>query len=241
MDLQHQVQRGEKENRFKGDDSMALIKCPECNGMVSETSSSCPHCGYDMSLIKDVEEPNIEIPEDVKSIGKKYDKIVSIIRIASAVPAIIAVLLLVFHGEDNNKLVNNVFLICLIIFVVLCMSITVVKMIKSKALGAWGEQYDVEENGKLSVNICPNCGSNNINISINTVGETYSGRNEVRKKSVVTRKANKKARKGMILATGGLWALTPKKSDYKEIQKGKTVYNQIKVCVCQRCGSSWSI
>ena len=45
----------------------------------------------------------------------------------------------------------------------------------------------------------------------------------------------------MILATGGLWKKKKKKSDYKEIQKGKTVYNQIKVFVCQRCGSSWNI
>lgn len=220
---------------------MALINCPECNGMVSETALSCPHCGYDMNLIMDTEEPNIEMPEDVKAIGKKYDKIVSVIRIASAVPAIIAILLMGFHGEENNKLENSIFLICLMIFVILCMAISLVKMIKSKALGTWGEQYNVEESRKLSANICPNCGSKNINISINTIGETYSGRNEVRKKSVVTRKANKKARKGMILATGGLWALTPKKSDYKELQKGKTVYNQVKICVCQKCGRNWSI
>ena len=25
---------------------MALIKCPECKGQVSDTAESCPHCGY---------------------------------------------------------------------------------------------------------------------------------------------------------------------------------------------------
>ncbi len=27
---------------------MALIKCPECQGSVSDTSVKCPHCGYDI-------------------------------------------------------------------------------------------------------------------------------------------------------------------------------------------------
>ena len=25
---------------------MAVIKCPECGGMVSDTCETCPHCGY---------------------------------------------------------------------------------------------------------------------------------------------------------------------------------------------------
>lgn len=25
---------------------MALINCPECNGQVSDSAPSCPHCGY---------------------------------------------------------------------------------------------------------------------------------------------------------------------------------------------------
>ena len=25
---------------------MALIKCPECSGTVSDKAQSCPHCGY---------------------------------------------------------------------------------------------------------------------------------------------------------------------------------------------------
>lgn len=30
----------------KGDDNMALIKCPECGKEISERASACPHCGY---------------------------------------------------------------------------------------------------------------------------------------------------------------------------------------------------
>ena len=25
---------------------MTLIKCPECNAVVSNTAKTCPHCGY---------------------------------------------------------------------------------------------------------------------------------------------------------------------------------------------------
>ena len=28
--------------------SMAILKCPECGGNVSDTADRCPHCGNDM-------------------------------------------------------------------------------------------------------------------------------------------------------------------------------------------------
>ena len=31
---------------------MALIKCPECKGQVSDTAESCPYCGYIISKSK---------------------------------------------------------------------------------------------------------------------------------------------------------------------------------------------
>ena len=31
---------------------MALIKCPECGGKISDKSDHCIHCGYPMRLIK---------------------------------------------------------------------------------------------------------------------------------------------------------------------------------------------
>lgn len=30
---------------------MALTKCPECRGQVSEQASACPHCGYPMANV----------------------------------------------------------------------------------------------------------------------------------------------------------------------------------------------
>lgn len=89
--------------------------------------------------------------------------------------------------------------------------------------------------------VCPCCGGNNINISIETVGETNHRKSETRKKSIVTRAGNSMGRAGMIAVTGGLWALTPKKSKYKTTGKGKTDYIQRKIAICQQCGNSWQV
>ena len=211
---------------------MALIKCPECGKQISDKAESCPNCGY---RIESTIEEKKDIPSTIKQEAKEIDKKISI---CYAIVAVLVVLLFVFVGYSSSEYVMYPFIVAFILMYVIVKSM---KIKKVRTLGEWNDKYETEENGKVTATICPRCGSNDINISINTVGETYSGRNEVRKKRTATRVANKKARKGMILATGGLWALTPKKSDYKEIQKGKTVHNQIKVCVCQRCGSSWSI
>ena len=223
---------------------MALIKCPECKGQVSDTAESCPHCGYVMRL-SDMTEDKVEIPAEVKEAGKKYDRIILIIkRIRYISIAIFIILMFVYSylgNEAQDDLIYNIFCICLVFVIALCVGIWYINLIKGRALGEWSEQYEVEENGKLTANICPKCGSNNIDISINTVGETYKGRNEVRKKSAITRSANKKGRRAMNVATMGLWSLTPKKSEYKEIQKGTVTYNQVKTCVCQKCGTSWNI
>lgn len=40
---------------------MALIECPECKKMISDTASSCPNCGYTLVSQKaNTNEPNIE-------------------------------------------------------------------------------------------------------------------------------------------------------------------------------------
>lgn len=88
---------------------------------------------------------------------------------------------------------------------------------------------------------CRKCGSRNISVSFQTIGNNSKTTGEVRKKSVATRAGNKVGRAGMIMATGGLWALTPKKSNYKEIQKGKTKTIQVKIAICQDCGKSWRV
>ena len=99
---------------------------------------------------------------------------------------------------------------------------------------------DSSSRKNTSLMICPVCKSNNINVSVDNVPIGYNGKSELRKKSVITNTANSAGRLGMIMMTGGLWALTPKKSKYKEIQKRKTSYMKIKTCVCQNCGYSWN-
>lgn len=89
--------------------------------------------------------------------------------------------------------------------------------------------------------ICPNCRGNNIRIDIVQVGGSSSGKSEVRKKSVITRTGNKIGRGAMTLMTGGLWALTPKKSDYTERSVSSTFVTNEKICLCQDCGNSWYI
>lgn len=211
---------------------MALIRCIECGKEISEMAENCPHCGYKNQRI----EEDQEIPKEVKLGARKYE----IALYACYATIVVLAFLMMFGAYAYNEAV-----ICIVMFsfVITGVLIILIKKKKRTVLGIWNDQYEAEakERNKIFANVCPSCGSNDINISINTVGETYKGKSEVRKKSAVTRGANKTARRGMILATSGLWALTPKKSDYQEVHKGKTKYKQEKVCICQNCGRSWNL
>lgn len=88
---------------------------------------------------------------------------------------------------------------------------------------------------------CPKCNSFNVEITMQSTEENSEGTSEVRKKSIVTRTGNTVGRGAMIMATGGLWALTPKKSKYIEKKKGKTKVINKKFAICQECGNSWEI
>ena len=92
---------------------------------------------------------------------------------------------------------------------------------------------------QLNAPKCPVCGSTNIFYEREAEKQITRGKSEVRKKSVVTRTANKAGRTAMIAATGGLWALTPKKSDYIERTKEKTKVTNVTYGICQSCGHSW--
>lgn len=37
---------------IKNEKDMALIKCPECGGKISDKSDKCIHCGYPLKLMK---------------------------------------------------------------------------------------------------------------------------------------------------------------------------------------------
>ena len=87
--------------------------------------------------------------------------------------------------------------------------------------------------------ICPKCGSLDVFFDLAQVSATSKGVSEVRKKSIVTRAADTVGRGAMIAATGGLWALTPKKSKYQEIHRTETTVNNATYGVCRSCGYSW--
>ena len=93
----------------------------------------------------------------------------------------------------------------------------------------------------LDAPYCPKCHSLNIGYEFVQDSAKTKGKAEVRKKSVVTRAGNSLGRAGMIAATGGLWALTPKKSKYKEKKSSKTDINSKQMAICQDCGKSWEV
>lgn len=93
----------------------------------------------------------------------------------------------------------------------------------------------------LNAPYCPKCYSLNIGYEFVQDSAKTKGKSEVRKKSVVTRAGNSLGRAGMIAATAGLWALTPKKSKYKETKKSKTDINNKQMAICQDCGNSWEV
>jgi DNA-directed RNA polymerase subunit RPC12/RpoP len=88
---------------------------------------------------------------------------------------------------------------------------------------------------------CPRCKGHNVEVTLQSVEEKSKGKNELRKKSAITRAGNKMGRAAMIGMTGGLWGLTPKKSDYNEVSKGKTKVVNKKLAVCQDCGKTWKL
>ena len=93
----------------------------------------------------------------------------------------------------------------------------------------------------LDAPYCPKCHSLNIGYEFVQDSAKTKGKAEVRKKSVVTRAGNSLGRKAMIGMTFGAWALTPKKSKYKETKKSKTDINSKQMAICQDCGKSWEV
>ena len=55
---------------------MAIILCPECEGKVSNLSTSCPHCGYPIltSSTRNTEIEQTEITDMIKHLLEKMIK-----------------------------------------------------------------------------------------------------------------------------------------------------------------------
>ena len=54
--MQHSLLSNSATPVTPGDAQMALVLCPECDGLVSDTASACPHCGCDFELYDEEEE-----------------------------------------------------------------------------------------------------------------------------------------------------------------------------------------
>lgn len=50
---------------------MALLNCPECNGKVSDSASTCPHCGFPMTDYLN----NLRFNAEVERLTSKIKKI----------------------------------------------------------------------------------------------------------------------------------------------------------------------
>lgn len=61
----------------KGENIMALKKCPECGQDVSDKAEKCPHCGYEMNNIHE----SVQKPEKKKRDPKKYTKLVVVLAL----------------------------------------------------------------------------------------------------------------------------------------------------------------
>lgn len=75
---------------------MALIRCPECNGEVSDTSSVCIHCGYKLkSSISDI------IKMKVTNFIKSHKKLLIFILVIISVPLVLSYLVTKENFDDT--------------------------------------------------------------------------------------------------------------------------------------------
>lgn len=105
----------------------------------------------------------------------------------------------------------------------------------------WKDAREIVLNYWKTHIICPKCGGGNITINVSQENRIFQSTSEIRKKSLPTRIGNKAGRGFMIAMTGGLWALTPKKSNYVEYESTNSISSTQKICICQTCGYSWKI
>nr|DAF65883.1 MAG TPA: RNA polymerase-like protein [Caudoviricetes sp.] len=86
--------------------------------------------------------------------------------------------------------------------------------------------------GRQFIMICPNCGSENVTISMEQVSSKTKKHG-----NGIGGHINNAARGLMAVSTLGMSNLVWKKSKGGE----KTVVKNQKICLCQNCGNSWEI
>lgn len=204
---------------------MALIRCPECGKEISDKAESCPNCGFPILKHAEKQKNLEEISREFEINGVRFD-----------VEEVMNKLFIQTVANTANKVRK----LCK------CSQGEADMAVYGYFLSTHGEYNGNNEelkneiahiksfNGKKLY--CPYCLSKNLNIQQSVSESVSKGKSEVRKKSAVTRAGNKAGRAGMIMMTGGLWALTPKKSDYKEVSTGKTQYHTTTTKTCMDCG-----
>ena len=88
---------------------------------------------------------------------------------------------------------------------------------------------------------CPKCHKMNISIENREVGTKGKEKTVIKEKSAAGKAAHSLGRGAMIAATGGLWGLTPKKSDVYTKGKSSTKIIYDKFAVCADCGHEWKL
>ncbi len=207
---------------------MALRMCPQCKQNVSDITGNCPVCDYSFAVTQ--LDFSKKAPTPVKQSKPEKQKID-------------------LSGVDWSKAFKHPILM---IFAFVVFIVSLVYLFKGKILlglvimfvawflwmyGIYGAQTAPTTRKKC----CARCGSDNLAFSVQYGQQIIGATSEVRKKSIISRAGNDIGRAGMILATGGLWALTPKRSKYKETITINTRETKHKIAVCQDCGYSWEM
>lgn len=236
---------------------MAMVKCPECGRDISSKADKCLNCGYSVM-------EHFEKLENEQKEREKYNQRIERVKLPPKHMAVwyiycesmgFIVLLAIWASYMSPKPPErNELIFCLVICALFSIILPILiyraetkryKRIQANIDGYKKQQIEyeklLENKQQIAPLKCITCGSKNISVSFQAIEGKSETISEIRKKNVVTRIGNKAGRVGMIMATGGLWAIIPKKSNYKEIQKEKTNIKQIKMAVCQNCGYSWKL
>lgn len=196
---------------------MALRMCPQCKQNVSDITGKCPVCEYSFAVT--------QLDFSRKAPVQQRKKVDLSKAVKHPILLIISIAVVIYGLTLLAK--GNV-LLCLLMLVIGWFLMMIA------FIGA-------SSNAPVKKKCCARCGSENLTFSVQYEQQILGSTSETRKKSIITRAGNDIGRASMIMATGGLWALTPKRSKYKEIQKFKTRDVKHKMAVCQDCGFSWEM
>lgn len=194
---------------------MALRMCPQCKQNVSDITGKCPVCEY--SFVVTQLDFSKKAPKEKRFVWSKLGKHPLLMILATILFLYSFVYL--FQWKVIRWFAISFFSIIL----------------------WWAGHYGSSTSAPVRKKCCARCGSENLSFSVQYETQVYGATSETRKKSILARAGNDVGRASMIMATGGLWALTPKRSRYKETVKFKTRDVKHKTAVCQDCGFSWEM